>query len=247
VPRWPIRFAESLSRVERWLLPAECLLCGERVAEPSEPLACALCRSRWRRLPEYQCPRCGQPQSPGIDCRLCVDWPAELVSVNSAVWLDDSARRAVHLLKYDGWWRLADSMAAAMTHLPALQHGTVLVPIPLSASRERSRGYNQSARLAAGLRNRRGKAVRTDLLVRTRDTRTQTQLTPEEREANLRGAFAARAPIGGDVILVDDVFTTGATLAAAARGLIRAGASRVTAVTFARAARPLDGAIGDGK
>src|SRR5262249_5673377 len=114
------------------------------------------------------------------------------------------------------------------------------VPIPLGASRERSRGYNQSAKLAASLGKRRGLAVRLDRLIRTRDTGTQTLLTPEEREANLRGAFTARAPVPPRVVLVDDVFTTGATLVAAARALIAAGAKEVSAVTFARAERPLD-------
>jgi ComF family protein len=167
--------------------------------------------------------------------------------VASAVWLDGSARRAVHHLKYDGWWRLADAMASVMVDLPSLTRNAVLVPVPLSASRQRTRGYNQSAKLAAFLGKRRGLPVRSHLLERTRDTRTQTLLTPEEREANLRGAFAAKGPIGETVrvVLVDDVFTTGATLAGAAAALLGAGAVAVSAVTFARATRPLAGTGSD--
>ena len=240
MPPWPTAFAEALGRVEHWLLPPDCLLCGERLASGvDEPLACSICRSRWQRLPDFQCARCGQPLTRGIGCRLCADWPPSFGPVASAVWLDESARRAVHLLKYDGWWRMADAMAAAMVTLSPLERGATLVPIPLSASRARSRGYNQSAKLAVFLGKRRGLQVRLDVLTRTRDTKTQTLLTPEEREANLRGAFAARGPVRR-AVLVDDVFTTGATLTAAAAALIRVGTTDVSAVTFARATRPLD-------
>jgi predicted amidophosphoribosyltransferase len=81
--------------------------------------------------------------------------------------------------------------------------------------------------------------VRTDLLARRRETRTQTALTPEARQANVAGAFEARPAGGLACVLVDDVFTTGATLAEAAAALRRAGADRVEAVTFARAESPV--------
>jgi predicted amidophosphoribosyltransferase len=80
-----------------------------------------------------------------------------------------------------------------------------------------------------------GLPMRSDLLERSRETRTQTALTPESRHANVAGAFRAGRAAGLELVLVDDVFTTGATLAAAAAELVRAGAARVEAVTFARA------------
>jgi ComF family protein len=247
VPRWPTRFAElarELARVERWLLPGSCLLCDAPVGDgEDDALVCGPCRAGWARLPEPVCRRCGQPLVPGLSCRLCADWPAGLSGVRSAVWLDDGARRAVHLLKYEGWRRVAESMAEAMRPLLGGGAGVTLVPVPLAPARERARGYNQSAELAEALARRALLPVAPGTLRRRRDTGTQTALTPDARRANLAGAFEARsAPAAA--VLIDDVFTTGATLAEAAAALLAAGAETVGAITFARAARPLAEAAG---
>jgi ComF family protein len=232
-----------LAGVERWLLPAACLLCDEPVPErEGDALICDLCRLRWRGVPHPLCERCGQPSQKGLECRLCAEWPAGLARARSAVWLDGSARSAVHRLKYEGWSRAAEAMAEAMRELEPLTGQVCLIPIPLGGRRLRARGYNQSERIAAALSARVKLPVRGDLLSRVRETRTQTALTPEARHANVSGAFRARPVNGLDLVLVDDVFTTGATLAAAAAALVGAGAARVEAVTFARAVVELEGA-----
>jgi ComF family protein len=230
-----------LSAVERWLLPAACLLCDEPVpAREGDALICHLCRIRWRRIPHPVCQRCGQPSQKELDCRLCAEWPHGLARVRSAVWLEGSARQAVHQLKYEGWSRAAEAMAAAMDSLEPLTGRVFLVPIPLGGRRFRERGYNQSERIATALGARLGLPVRDDLLLRVRETRTQTALTPEARHANVAGAFRPSRQVAGlELVLVDDVFTTGATLAAAAAALIGAGGARVEAVTFARAVTEL--------
>lgn len=227
---------EAASQAERWFLPGDCLVCHQR--DPADSLICPLCRSRWPRVPDPVCHRCGQPRDRDLECRVCPDWPDGLTGVRSAVWLDVGARRAVHLLKYEGWWRAAGAMARSMTGLEPLRPGAVLVPIPLGRARERARGYNQSTELARALGALSGLEVRGESLVRHRETPSQTRLTPEERAANLRRAFRARRP-PGHAVLVDDVFTTGATLVSAASALLEAGAGRVSAVTFARAEPPL--------
>jgi len=233
------RFAEvalALADAERWLLPPECLLCGRPVpASDHDALACGVCRTRWRGLPAPWCGRCGQPLEQEAACRLCAEWSGGIGRVRSAVLLEDGAREAVHLLKYEGWWRLAEALAASMRALEPLTAGVCLIPIPLAAARRRERGYNQAERLATALAACTGLPVRPELLARTRHTPTQTALPPDARRANVAGAFAARGARGVRTVLVDDVFTTGATLLAAAEALAAAGAASVDAVTFARA------------
>jgi ComF family protein len=230
------RVAAVVRGLERWLLPAECLLCRRPIGPADDDaLVCGLCRTRWRPVPHPVCPRCGEPIEPDEGCRLCPAWPAALGRVRSAVCLDGGAREAVHRLKYEGWWRVTEAMALRMTDLEPLTTGVSLIPVPLAPRRERLRGYNQSERLAAALGARLGLRVRTDVLRRTRATRTQTALTPDERRANVAGAFAATRARGLRAVLVDDVFTTGATLLAAAEALTGSGAETVDAVTFGRA------------
>ena len=230
----------SVAELERWLLPAACLLCEAPIgSREGDALVCSLCRSRWRRLPEPVCGRCGQPAWPDAACRICAGWTEGPTRVRSAVWLNDSARQAVHRLKYEGWWRVAEAMAEVMRGLEPLTGQVSLIPVPLGERRARERGYNQSERIAAALSRLGGATVRTDLLRRVRETRTQTALTPEERQANLTGAFLAADANGVAAVLVDDVFTTGATLVSAAAALRAAGAVRVEAVTFARAMEPI--------
>jgi ComF family protein len=241
------RFAEriraagaALAELERWLLPAACLLCEAPVpAREADALVCPLCRARWRRIPDPLCARCGQPASGQAGCRICAGWPPDLARARSAVWLDGTAREAAHRLKYDGWSRLAEPMAETMRGLEPLTGRVCLIPIPLGGRRLAERGYNQSERLAAALGRLIGAPVRTDLLLRVRETRTQTALTPEARRANVAGAFRGADTPPARVVLVDDVFTTGATLGAAAAALTAAGVERVEAVTFARAAEPI--------
>ena len=258
--------------LDQLLLPAECLLCRSLLSfRDSQHVVCDVCRHRWRPVRAPWCGRCGQPEPLFGRCRVCADWPAALVLARSAVWLDPGARDAVHALKYGGLPRIAADLAGAMAafELPG-RADAWLVPVPLGAGRLRQRGYNQSERLARAL-SRRWNRPLVELLVRTRDTVTQTALTPEARRANVAGAFATRNAEGGTrnvetrnaeagtrnsrtdecsafrvpssaferpLVLVDDVFTTGATLAAAARALEQAGARTVLAVTFGRALVP---------
>lgn len=231
-------WGERLRRVERWLLPAECFACQQPVRGSDDPLVCAVCRLRWRSLSEPRCPLCGEPSSLGLACRVCASWPAGFGPVRSAVWFDRHARAMVHRFKYQGWWRLAESFARRMAPLLREFGDADLVPVPLAAGRRRERGYNQAECLAVALRALTGLPVCPDRLARTRETGTQTRLTPEARQANLAGAFAGEHESRA-AILVDDVFTTGATLTSAATVLLDAGAAWVGGVTFARAEPPL--------
>ena len=156
----------------------------------------------------------------------------------------------MHAVKYGGLPRIADDLVRAMAPLrPGVDGPAALVPIPLAPRRLRQRGYNQSEVLARALAREWRIPVIPDVLVRTRETPTQTALTPETRLANVADAFGVnnvQCSINDrsldidhwTLIIVDDVFTTGATLAEAARALESAGATRIHGVTFARAAIP---------
>lgn len=231
--RWP-ECAEAAAALERWALPGACLLC-QGAAGRDDPLICDLCRRRWRPVTAPWCDRCGQPAPDALNCRLCGDWPASLTRARSAVWLDDGARKAVHALKYSGWWRVTAQLAQAMSGLECLAGKVILMPVPLAKKRMAERGYNQAERLAAALGKRTGLIVDSSALSRRRETPTQTALTPEGRRVNVSGAFAATGVAGQRVVLVDDVLTTGATLGACSEAVMAAGAERVEAVTFARA------------
>jgi ComF family protein len=154
------------------------------------------------------------------------------------VILDEVAGALVHALKYRGWNGLADFMARMMVpDVPRGHPHPVVVPVPTTPWRRRTRGYNQAALLAEGV------ARRTTLLLvealRRGEGRTQVDLGPRERASNVRGAFTLAEDLrslirGREVILVDDVLTTGATAMAAARALESGGVARVRLLTFAR-------------
>ena len=245
------------SALEQLLLPAECLLCHALLTpRDAERLVCPVCRHRWKPVRPPWCERCGQPEPHFGPCRLCAGWPIALRSARSAVWLTEGAQHAVHAFKYGALPRVADDLALAMGSLrPDANRAWGLIPIPLAPRRLRQRGYNQSERLARALARTWRIPVIVDLLVRTRETPTQTALTPGTRLANVAGAFGVRIadcglrigkqPVKSAIpnpqstfVLVDDVFTTGATLAEAARALEQAGATTVHAITFARANIP---------
>jgi ComF family protein len=155
--------------------------------------------------------------------------------------MEPATRRLLHQFKYQGWHRLAEDLVRPILPLlDAMDPDAVLVPIPLGARRRRQRGYNQAEVLARALGRLAGRPVDCGRIGRLRETTTQTRLGTAERRANLAGAFRA-TEVERAVLLVDDVFTTGATLLSAASALLDAGATRVEAVTFARAQPPLAG------
>ena len=256
--------------VEALATPPACLGCERPLSRrEAAGVCCAMCRHRMRRIAPPTCPRCGQPLDPWSvqwqaggarstgtavararepvaeigHCEFCAAWPPEFHWAASGVWLDDGpARNLVYALKYGGWRIAAAPMAAIMAAEigPALRGLDALVPVPLGRVRLRERGHNQAAELAAAL----GKAISLPVIVaalrRTRETPTQTRLSPAQRLENVRGAFASFGTrLGGmHVALVDDVVTTGATLGAAAQALAMLGPAAIGAVTFARAPVP---------
>lgn len=226
------------------LLPVACVSCGSLVGDGERGIVCGLCWTRVDLLPSPRCDRCGHPVQWG-KCQWCPLLPPFVRAVRSVCWMPgEPAAAIVHALKYGGWTRAATGMALRMSRLPwprdVCEERGGLVPVPLATARMRERGYNQSALLALGLAERWSVPVWSDVVVRSRATRSQTELTPEERVGNVAGSFqlveATRSRIRGrHVVLVDDVVTTAATLNECARVLYEGGARIISYVTFGRA------------
>jgi ComF family protein len=206
-------------------------------------IVCNLCWSRLPNLPFPQCPRCGHPIAAGT-CRWCELLPPFVRAARSVCWMPvEPASSIVHALKYGGWEKVAAPMAERMSRLswPAdvVRERAGLVPIPLASARKRQRGYNQSALIAKVLGERWRLPVWENAVQRTRETGTQTRLTPEERRANVAGSFCVTGNAGdlsdAHLIIVDDVVTTAATLNSCAKVLYDAGARIISYVTFGRA------------
>lgn len=231
-----------------FMLPPACAACDHLLDDGERGLVCGRCWARLDVLPFPQCARCGHP---GLrQCRWCELLPPYVRAVRSVCWMHrGSGPTIVYAMKYRGWHAIAREMADRMARvawpLDVMEERAAVVPVPLAASRERERGFNQSERLARWLAERWQRPAWCDVLERARSTPTQTRLTPEERLANVSGAFrvhdAAKQVLrGAHVVLVDDVVTTAATLNACAAALIAGGARIVSYVTFGRAP-----AIGD--
>lgn len=226
------------------LLPRGCLGCGHRIPPEEGPeLICARCRTLLRPPPPPRCIRCDVPLGTGhphdAPCLECADWPEVLSFARAASVLESPADSMVHALKYDGWRALSEFMGRLMSAVcPPVGPDFLVVPVPTTRKRERTRGYNQARILAEVVAETLGLEL-LDALDRPRGA-SQVRLGPRERQGNVWGSFcpipAFRSRIGGaEVILVDDVLTTGATAVSAAMALGEAGAKSVGLVTFARA------------
>jgi competence protein ComFC len=214
------------------LLPRRCLGCRE----PGE-VVCVPCLDALPRLRAPLCERCGAPTAwPVARCSECSGRRIAFATARAAVVYDQSARALVGAWKERGQRSIAGLAAEVVVGAIEPPARTVLVPVPPDADRGLKRGHHPAKRLAHEL------AAQWDLPVheglgRARPARPQRGLSREDRRRNVAGAFVARRPVPGRVILVDDVYTTGATAAAAASALRKGGARTVHVVTFARAVR----------
>jgi len=244
------------------VFPPVCPACREPLSE-NERHICPACRGGIFRINSPLCTRCGRPFFTADNrdhlCGGCIVSPPPFDVARSLGVYGDVLLSLIQLFKYHRRFHLAENLVRLMTDASypgfSPDEFDVIVPVPLHKRRLRERGYNQSLLLARGLGRSWGVRVDNGGLLRIRWTKPQVNLTLEEREKNVRGAFAVRGNEGGgrfdfmagfpgrkrrplyedtSVLLVDDVYTTGATVRECARVLAASGARRVGVLTAAR-------------
>jgi ComF family protein len=223
-------------------LPTLCVACREPVAGEG---VCASCWSKLSFIAPPYCPRLGIPfvYDPGPDMLSmeAIANPPAYSRARAAVRYDEVARTLVHALKYQDRTDLAPAMGRWMARAgrELLDGADWLIPVPLHWRRAWRRRFNQSGALARVIERQSGVKLRAELLQRVRATEQQVGLSRPQRASNVQGAFQVSAErrseiAGRRVILVDDVLTSGATVDACARALLRAKAAQVDVLVFAR-------------
>jgi ComF family protein len=221
-----------LARALDAVFPRRCAGCG---AGPWP--FCAGCAAALEPIEPPWCERCGAPSLlPVPRCRDCP--PPAVSGVRAPFRYEGPAREAIHRLKFTGWRDVAAALAAAIAACDGQAPADVITWVPLSRRRLAERGYDQARALAVALAHETGTPV-VRLLRRTVATGPQARRRGSERREAMRGAFDATRDVPPRVLLVDDVLTTGATVAACAEALRDAGASQVHVAVAARAVRAL--------
>jgi len=214
--------------------PRRCVGCGRLGG-----FLCPECLGKLSRLLPPLCPNCGRPQASGIICPDCWQRQTEIDGIRSLFRFDDIIRKAIHQLKYRNLKAISPCLAELLADylisnpLP----GEALMCVPLHTRRLRERGYNQSNLLARRLGERIDLPVIENCLIRVKQTQPQVRAADvEERRRNVADAFMCRDERvnGRQIILIDDVCTSGATLESCAVALKNKGATSVWGLTLAR-------------
>lgn len=228
----------NLKRIKRAFLdalfPIHCHGCGREGER-----ACAACLAGLRLIPLNLCPACGRDAAGGTRHRRCADDSSLDALISPYHYANPLLRGLIKDYKYHGAVDIAkilSALAAVGTRALKTRFPTsaAVITMPLYAARERTRGFNQAACLARAVADALGCEV-INPLTRIRRTKEQASLTPKERQINCRQAFSC-APVSGEIILVDDVVTSGETMEAAAAAIKKAGATRVTGFALAHGA-----------
>lgn len=219
------------------LLPVECLGCGKE-----GQWLCDKCLASIFISHKFQCPSCGKETPLGKTCKKCESgYPLDGL-IHAAKYNNKLLQKCINVFKYQGVRDMAVSLGEligeTLRRLPAQGLDELaaftLIPVPLHRKKLLDRGFNQSELLARRLAGNLGLPIDTQILYRKKNTRPQAKKKSAKRKKNLEGAFACRAKPPEKVLLIDDVFTSGSTMAEAARTLKAAGAKKVRGLVLAR-------------
>jgi competence protein ComFC len=238
-------FLNWLGRAADLVYPRNCQFCGESLTEEQVGVICPACLGKAKPIEPPFCQRCALPfhgkLTEPFECGYCKDLKFGFSRAVAACRAEGVVRDCIHRFKYNREMyfeqHLTDWLIGAGKRWIDWSNIDGIVPVPLYPRKERQREFNQAERLARALARAFDLPVICGHLCRVKETGTQTRLDAGARRANVRGAFAARRGAvfsGRRLILVDDVFTTGATLDSCANILCREGALDVIALTVAR-------------
>ena len=235
-----------LRQAVRFLLPVECAACHRPLADDPIPYFCSGCWHTIAPPSPSRCARCDRPFvsplatafSPQHVCHSCHERPPSYTKAWTLYPYRPPLQDAICLFKYKGKVALAAPLTRLMIdRLPPLDNIDLIIPVPLHAERLREREFNQSLLLADRIGRHLNIPVSGTALIRTAPAPPQTTLSRKERLKNLRGAFAVSRPesiVGKHILLIDDVFTTGATVNVCAKTLRKAGSGHVFVMTLGR-------------
>jgi competence protein ComFC len=212
--------------------PQPCVGCDRRASD----LLCRTCSEALPLIGRPFCARCGMPSAfETLVCDECKGVDFDFESARAPLRYTSVGKEIVHSLKYRGYTRVVEKLIAPLmlSVLDNQDRFDAVVPVLLHRSRLTHRGFNQAELLAQGLANEIQSPV-SDTIQGVRKTRDQVELSAAERRENVSGAFRARGRVRGRVLLIDDVFTTGATMSSCAETLLRAGAQEVHGLSLCR-------------
>jgi ComF family protein len=228
-----------------FFLPPKCPFCGDLTDFFSSDRPCPSCLSRIKFFSPPRCPRCGigfpSPSDQDHLCSGCLSGEPPFAKARSLCPYEGLIAEIISRFKFGGVASLAKPLGILLAEYrdPEFLFSGIdlLIPVPLHTRRLRERGFNQSLLLAREVSRRRSIPLNFTSLRRSRQTQPQTQLSGPQRQKNVRGAFEVRsagALADKRVLLIDDVFTTGATVQECAKALLDAGAKSVDVLTLAR-------------
>jgi competence protein ComFC len=221
------------------IFPPRCVICKNK----SSRIICENCLGKAVYLKPPFCGICGKPWDKYFEGSLCEDCAREgapFTLARSVALYDGMLKEAIHKFKFDGKRKLAPYLGKFL--VAYLQYGDIpikeidlVIPVPLSGKRGRQRGYNQSKLLAEEISGQYALTLDSGSLKKIKDVTPQFELSRKERLQNIRGAFRSSPIAGKNILLVDDIYTTGATAREAVSALKTAGAKNVYVLTLARA------------
>lgn len=237
--------AEVLNDMSDVLFPPQCLGCAEILHTLNDQIFCPTCKEQIHLITGSICHICGTtfPDSPAEShlCADCLEKKPYFSCARAVFSYENIILNAIHRFKYKRNISIGETLASFMTdfQFPNMDYAdySIILPVPLHIKRLRERGFNQSLILARAIGEKHQMPVDFSLLKRHKFTLTQTGSNKKERKQNIKGAFEVtdkKKIAGKSIILIDDVYTTGATVNECAKTLIKAGAQKVSVLTLAR-------------